>query len=203
MYGGRGKSFICKLVGGCVRCRTETYRHIQVAGAVLSVQGCYLIGKQNAQVAQVIPCWPGDYRVAERIEKWIGIESGETPPDGLDAAGADNSTAIDHRTCGRTIAVDTVRPRAEYRDVFSGNWFGTSERELLIASADATVADGHRYFPTREQTDSRHFAAQFPDPPDQISRRFFVGPIVAGIVDFDGKACPRSSDRSLVECNFI
>lgn len=59
-----------------------------VRGAVLGGLVGELVGEQNTQVAQIISGGSGDNGVAERIEKWIGVEGSECVARFLDAARA-------------------------------------------------------------------------------------------------------------------
>ncbi len=50
--------------------------------------------------------------------------------------------------CG-TIAVNSIRPRAEHGNVFSGDFARTVKRKMLVASAGSRVAGNfHRNFST-------------------------------------------------------
>lgn len=59
-----------------------------VRGPVLGGLVGELVGEQDTQVAQIISGGSGDNAVAERIEKWIGVEGSESVARFLDAARA-------------------------------------------------------------------------------------------------------------------
>ena len=127
------------------------------------------VAEQDAQVAKIISCGSGDDGVAKGVENRIGIEGGERVADCFGATRTIASTgggtieraAIDYGAGGRTVAVDAVGACAQHGYVVSRNLFRAGESELLVPSADATVADGHGHLAAGDQTDTRYFATQF------------------------------------------
>jgi len=104
------------------------------------------IGQKDAQIAQIVAGGPGDDRVANRVEKRMGMKTRQSLADDLLAAPARHRAAIGNGSCCGTIAVDAVSARAEDRYIFSGDSLGAGESKLLISTADASIADRDRHF---------------------------------------------------------
>src|SRR5271166_136326 len=122
---------------------------------------CGLVSQQDAQVAKIVSGWSSDDGVAERVKKRISIEGGKRVVHGFGTGGTTYGAAIDYRASGRTVAVDAVSAGAQHSHIVSRHCFSAGEGELLVASADAAVADGHGHLAARNQTDARYFASQF------------------------------------------
>src|SRR6266852_4857387 len=163
----------------------------------------WLVSQQDSQVAKIISGGSGDDGVAKRIEKRIGIEVAKRVPHGFYTTAPVESAAIDYAAGGRSIAVDAVGAGAQHGNVVSRYWFGAGQRELLIASADASVADGHGHLAARDQTDAGNFASQFAQTGEQVGGSFFVGPVVAGVIDFDGETGAGGASGSFIAGNFV
>ena len=171
-----------------------------------------LVSQQDAQVAKIISGGSGDDGVAERVEKRISIEAGERLPHGFGAsgtgidlttAGTKEGAAIDYGSGGRTVAVDAVGAGAQHGNVLSRYLFGAGEGELLVASADATVADGHGHLAAGDQADARYCAAQFAQAVEQVVGGFVVGPVVAGVIDFDGETGAGGGCGGFIDGHFV
>src|ERR1019366_9180032 len=166
-----------------------------------------LVSQQDAQVTKIISGGSGDKGVGERIENRIGIEAQERVPHGFGATGAGidagNGAAIDYGAGGGTVAVDAVGAGAQHGNVVSRYWFGAGEGELLIASADAAVADGHGHLAAGDQTDARYGAAQFVQTIEQVGGGFVVGPVVAGVIDFDGETGAGGGYGSFIDGDLV
>src|ERR1017187_4576485 len=76
------------------------------------------------------------------------------------AARALQSSAVDDRSGGQTVAVDSIRSRAERSNTLSRNLLHARQRELLIAPANSGVRNLHRNFTSRDQTHWRTLLAQ-------------------------------------------
>ena len=61
----------------------------------------------------------------------------------------------------------------------------------------AAVADGDGDFASRDQADARDLAVQLAQAIEQVCGSFVVRPIVAGVVDFNGKTGASGSDSGL------
>src|ERR1019366_3252843 len=118
-------------------------------------------------------------------------------------ANSKNGSAIDHGARGRTVTVDAVGPGAEHVNVLSCYLFSTGEGELLIASADATISNGHGNLATRDQTDARYIAAQFPQTVKQVVGGFVIGPVIAGVMDFNGKTSVGGGYGGFIDSDLI
>ena len=66
--------------------------------------------------------------------------------------------AVDYGSGGRAVAVDAVGAGAEDGNVLSRYLFGAGQSELLVASADAAVADGDGHFAAGDQADAGDFS---------------------------------------------
>ena len=128
-----------------------------------------------------------------------GIGAGIGPT----TSGTKDGTAIDYGAGGRTVAVDAVGAGAQHGNVVSRYLFGAGEGELLVASADATVADGHGHLAAGDQADARYGAAQFAQTVEQVGGGFVVGPVVAGVIDFNGETGAGGGYGSFIDGHFV
>src|SRR5208283_595138 len=111
--------------------------------------------------------------------------------------------AVDHGSSGGTVAVNAIGAGAEHGNIVSRYLFGAGESELLVAPARAAIAYGDSYLAAGDQTDARHFAAKLPKTVEQVRGGLVVGPIVAGVIDFDGETGAHCVCGSLIDGNFI
>src|SRR5580658_7078719 len=167
---------------------------------------CGLVSEQDAQIAKIVPGGPGYDRVAERVEKRIGVESSECIPYrfGFTAAsGTAEGAAIDHRAGRWTVSIDAVGAGAENRDVLSGNLSSAGQCELLVASADTPVADRDRHLAAGDQADARNCAAQFPQAIEQMAGSFVIRPVVARNVYLYGKTGAGGGSGGFIDGNLV
>ena len=82
-------------------------------------------------------------------------------------------------------------------------FFGAGESELLVASANPAVADGNGHLAAGEQTDARDFARADHAAVEQVIGRLVVGPVIAGVIDFDGETSARRRDRGFFDHDLI
>src|SRR5713226_3728596 len=118
-------------------------------------------------------------------------------------ANTKNGAAIDYGSRGRAVAVDAVGAGAQHGYVLSRDRFGVGKGELLIASAGASVADGHGHLAAGDQTDARDFASQVAQTVEQVGGCFVVGPVVAGVIDFDGETGAGGGGGGFIDGYFV
>ena len=135
-----------------------------------------LVGQKKTQIANIVAGRSGDDRVAQPIEERKGIEGGERLLNAIllpklvgrgaliGLTGASQCAAIDYGSGSGTVAVDAVGTGAQHGDALSCDVLCAGQGELLVASTDASVADGDGYFASGYQAYARHLAAQLFEP---------------------------------------
>src|ERR1700693_2114674 len=99
-----------------------------------------LASEQDPQVAQIIPRWSSFNFIAQCFKKRIGIEVFKRHVVVQSACLCTRQrSSIHDRPCSRTVAIDSIGSRAQHRDVLTSNLLSTSQRKLLVATANSVV----------------------------------------------------------------
>ena len=107
-----------------------------------------LVRQQNSQISQIVSRRSGHDRIPQRLKKRIGIEASQVYIRIQSAGpGAFEGTAIHERSCGRAVAVNAVRSRAQHGNGLAGDSRRTGQGKLLVAASGTAIPYFHRDFP--------------------------------------------------------